>query len=187
MKKALLLLLSAALMVGMAYAGDYSNPNQPFTTYKFSGTELDPAPEAGVPANTPVNTDDPVGDIFVMGNTWYDIQHNSTCGHYIQVDNEGYVQLVWMNGLQSGATDRHIYYQVLDPNDNILFPGGGVPVDQQPRAGYTTLAVSPEGRAFPCFHQGPGGTVPFHTALAYDYFPRSGAFAAVEGDRKSVV
>ena len=133
-----------------------------------------PAPEGLSPVNGPVNTDDPIGDLFLLGTTWWDIQHNNTCGRQVQIDDLGYVHAVWMNGLNSGASLRHIFYQLIDPDDQITF-AGGIQVDQVPRSGYTDLALHPDGRAMPSFHQ-QTGEVNFHTALGFDYFPRVGAF-----------
>ncbi len=138
-----------------------------------------PAPEGLGPAYYPPPVDEPLGEVFMLGTTWYDIQHNSTCGRQAHVDSEGWIHVVWMNGIDNGATQRHIFYQIIDPAGNILFPGG-TQVDQMPRAGYTDLAMYPDNRAMPCYHQGQGGATNFHTALAFDYIPRSGAFAAVE-------
>ncbi len=139
-----------------------------------------PAPDCFPPTNNPRNTDDPIGQTYEMGTTWYDIQHNATCGHQVHLDNLGYVHIAWMRGLEYGAINRHIYYQLLDPSGNLALPVGGVQVDQIPRAGFTDLELYPDDRAMPCFHQGQGGATNFHTALAFDYIPRAGAFAAVE-------
>lgn len=130
----------------------------------------------------PLNTDEPVGEVFLFGTSWYDIQHNGTCGRQLQVDSDGYVHLVWMNGLNTGASLRHIYYQLMDPMDQLVFtvPVLGIQIDQSPRAGYTVMELHSDNRAMPLFHQTSSTSANAHSALAFDYFPRVGAFQAVE-------
>ena len=180
MRKALLLFLITLTAAGAVIANsDWRTPNKPISDDPIIGPNSPlPAPE-GLPAPYhPANMDTVIGQVFIFGTTWYDIQHNCTCGRQLQVDDEGWIHLAWMNGLDNGATQRHIFYQLMDPFENLSFPGG-VQVDQMNRAGFTTLALYPDFRAMPCFHQGDGAGN-FHTALSFDYIPRQGAFAAVE-------
>ncbi len=181
MKKILLflLILSLAMAVSFAAAPKNASLKRPIPLDKISGLDtLVPQPEGLPHSSSPINTDDPVGDVFILGTTWYDIQHNSTCGRQVRIDNEGFAHIVWMNGLNSGAGSRHIYYQVVDTLGNLSFVGG-VQVDQYPRAGYTDLELYPDNRAMPCFHQNIASD-DWHTAMAFDYIPRSGAFAIFE-------
>lgn len=186
LKKGLLLLLISILSAGMvmAYAPSKaaSVKSRPMTPEKIIGPNSPlPAPDGmGPGAYPPLNTDDPIGDLFQFGTTWYDIQHNGTCGRQLMVDNEGYVHLAWMNGLNNGASQRHIYYQLMDPMENLMFTGtvAGIQVDQASRGGYTVMELSDDNRGMPCFHQVLGSNANAHTALAFDYFPRVGAFQA---------
>ena len=147
---------------------------------KNMGTEESyPNLRVAYPPYNPPQTDEIVGDTTFIGTTWYDIQHNNTCGRMIQVDNDGWKHMVWMNGLNNGASLRHIFYQLIDPQGNLQFTNG-VQVDQSVKAGYTTLALHPDDRAMPCFHQSSNASPNYHTTLAFDYFPRTGAFQAVE-------
>jgi len=132
----------------------------------------------GVPY-VPPNTDDPIGELFTFGTTWYDIQHNCTCGRQIQVDNYGWIHMTWMNGLNSGASQRHIFYNIMNPAGSIVFTGG-VQVDQMAKSGYTTLAIGENGMAFPAFHQGQGGTYNYHTGVSNDFMPHIGSFSTSE-------
>jgi len=170
---------------------DLSRNSQPVSFDKIADLSgIQPNPD-GVPLSSPLApTDDPIGDVFVLGTTWYDIQHNSTCGHQIQIDNEGWIHAVWMNGLDNAAANRHIYYQLINPSDSLFFVGG-VQVDQYPRAGYTDLVVTSDNRAFPIYHRNQDATYWF-TNTAYDFFPHFGAFSSLEaphvysGDELSV-
>ena len=131
LRKGLLIFLIVAISVSLVFAGNTKDnrkvqgnlrPADPHMVYPIN-------PGDQVVQKTPINTDDPIGVVFDLGDTWYDIQHNSTCGRQINVDAEGYVQIGWMNGFQEGATDRHIFYNAVDPSNNNMF-GVGIPVDQ---------------------------------------------------------
>ncbi|NQS96981.1 MAG: T9SS type A sorting domain-containing protein [candidate division Zixibacteria bacterium] len=146
-------------------------------TYGYSPTDLI-LKNDNLTTNPQSNNDptDPIGDVFLFGTTYYDIQHNGTCGRQIQIDSEGWIHAVWMKGLNISASQRHIYYQLMEPDS--LFIPGGIQVDQSPRAGYCVLEVYPDNRAMPAFHQLTAGYENFHSALGFDYFPHCGAFSA---------
>ena len=138
-------------------------------------------PEIGNPI---LSLDEPIGEIYAAGTTWYDLQHNGTAGKMIAVDESGYVHLVWTNGLNSSYNPRHVYYNVWDPiTHQMELPGGGqhsgAQIDGSTRSGFVTQAVSPEGFAFPAFHQVLGSGAA-HSASAMDFLPRVGAFTTTE-------
>lgn len=126
-------------------------------------------------------TDQIVGDTLTIGTTWYENQHNGTIGRMVEKSDDGYLHFVWMNGLNSGASDRHVYYQYIDPTGAQGWPYTGYAVETSTRAGYTVLDVDYGGIAFPSFHQ--ITTSPLdqpHTAVATDFFPHAGAFLVYE-------
>ena len=41
------------------------------------------------------------GTVRTCGTTWYDFQHNGTAGKMVAVDDQGFVHMVWMKGLQA--------------------------------------------------------------------------------------
>jgi len=127
---------------------------------------------------TPLLSTDLIGDTVTVGDTWWETQHNSQIGRMIVVDDSGYVHIVWTKGYENGSTTRHVYYNYITPQGNIGILGGIV-VDAAQRAGFTTLVVDDEGRAFPAFHQITSTSNP-HTAVAYDLFPHIGAFTIME-------
>jgi hypothetical protein len=128
------------------------------------------------PLPSSLDTREIVGDTVVIGTTWYDIQHNGTIGRMLEKDEFGYIHFAWMNGLDYVASNRHIYYNYIDPSGNQGYPGTGCQVDYSNRAGYVTLDVDYEGRAFPVFHQYDEPAVDFWTAVGADYYPHSGTF-----------
>ena len=181
LRKGLLIFLIVAISVSLVFAGNTKDnrkvqgnlrPADPHMVYPIN-------PGDQVVQKTPINTDDPIGVVFDLGDTWYDIQHNSTCGRQINVDAEGYVQIGWMNGFQEGATDRHIFYNAVDPSNNNMF-GVGIPVDQAGRAGYTSSSLLSTGQSIVAYHQGVTSTSTFHTAVSYDFMAHIGAFQTVE-------
>ena len=180
-KKFIVLITIVLLSVGFAFAGAPAHPStvRLMTIDKIIGpfSQL-PIPDGFFPPYKPADTDDPIGDVFILGTTWYDIQHNSTCGRQVQIDDGGWAHIVWMNGLNLGASSRHIFYQLVDADDSLHFYEG-IQVDQGNRGGFTDLALYPDNRAMPCFHQ---NQLPddWHTALGFDYFPRTGAFGVFQ-------
>ena len=186
-RKALLLILITVLSAGLVFAyapvKSTSVKDAPKIVQKNLSDESEcPAPEGLGSAYVPMNTDDPIGEFFIFGTTWYDIQHNTSCGRQIQVDDAGWIHIAWMNGENSGASQRHIWYQLMNNNGELVFTGSqlGIPVDQSQKAGYTTMDLYPDNRAMPAFHQLTPGYLLYHSALGFDYFPQSGAFAALD-------
>jgi hypothetical protein len=145
----------------------------------LTGAEVIDAPVAHPPYPASDHRD-LIGDTVTVGRTWYDNQHNGTIGRMIVKDEYGWLHFVWMNGLDYGATNRHIYYNVINPEGVQGWPETGYPVESSYRAGYPCLDVGFEGRAFPAFHwtNVPGGD--FWTAIATDFFPHSGMFITYE-------
>lgn len=94
-------------------------------------------------------TDDPIGELFQTGTTWYDYQHNGSTDRQIALDNLGNVHVVWMKGVQSGAADRHIYYNFIT-GGLVAFPGG-VQISIN-RSGYTTLDIADNDIPYAFFH-----------------------------------
>jgi len=176
----LLLLFSVTTAVGDPAAAPLTN--YPF----FTGAETSSAPAVYPPyvSINPDNTDDVVGSTQVIGTTWYDLQHNGTTGRMVEIDDDGYLHFVWMNGTNTGATDRHIYYNAIDPSGLQLWPNTGAPVESSVRAGYVNVDVAFGGIAFPAFHEDFQGSEAFHTAVGQDFGPHLGAFLISEPDAR---
>lgn len=123
--------------------------------------------------------DDLVGTAYVAGNTWYDYQHNGTSGKMIGVDELGFVHVVWMRAEDASFNDRHAYYNVWDPaTESFTIEQGQA--DGSTRGGYVSLAVKPNGFAFPGFHQEIVQNGTAHTAASFDLVARAGAMTGSE-------
>jgi len=108
----------------------------------------------------------PIGTTITVGTTWNDIQANGTVSRLIGTDYNSNTHITWMNGLNSGASQRHIYYNLITPEDSLLYPGG-LQIDQNVSAGYPCLALDPAGYFRIAYHCG-DGISPYGTiALTY--------------------
>ena len=117
-----------------------------------------------------------IGEIDTVGTTWYDLQHNGSCGRMIRVDHMDNIHVVWTNGLELGATNRHVYYNMRD-STGWVWDTTGIAVESAQRAGYTCLAVDSEGFPYPAFHMVTPSTNPdAEAACARDLFYGAGAF-----------
>ena len=177
------LVLVLILIPGLLLATPNSPAKRPDVSIPIpTGDEVVTAPVAFPPYNLPImdGTDDVIGDTLTIGTSWYDIQHNGTIGRMVEKSDDGYLHFIWMNGLNSGASNRHVYYNVIDPSGTQLWPYEGYPVESSAKAGYTTMDVDYGGIAFPAFHQTMITGGDYWTAVACDFFPHSGAFLVYE-------
>jgi len=97
-------------------------------------------------------TDQHIGDVDTVGNTWYDNQHNGSCGRMIRVDSQGRPHVAWMNGLDNQGANRHVYYNVRNIQSGWAFGDSGTAVESTERGGYTTLAIDYEDNPYIAFH-----------------------------------
>jgi len=145
-----------------------------------ASTALAAKPAPSDDSRSPRNPlDTPIGSVYYVGSTWYDMQHNSTTGKTIGTDAQGNAHLVWTNGLTSNNSSRHVFYNVWNPHTEATDWPEGTQVDQAARAGFATLAVSPEGWAYPAFHQfDTGGLTLMQSAMDFDTY--AGAFIVTQ-------
>jgi hypothetical protein len=122
-------------------------------------------------------------EIFQAGTTYSPAQQNGSCGRVIEVDRQGRAHVAWtktMTGATSSA--RHVYYNLWDPADgqwrfvqNTLPTGTSVSNDS--RSANVSLTMGADGWCFPAYHSS-RGLDDTHAAVAMDYEPGMGAFAA---------
>ncbi len=183
MRSRYLIPVSALLLSLLLWSSAYTLNPSPFIDPPLADAEVVNAQVAYPPYEKPIvaNSLDVIGDTATIGTTWYDLQHFGTIGRQMVMDDEGYLHFVWMNGLNYGGIERHVYYNVIDPTGIPVWPGSGYPVESSYRAGYATLDLGYGNRAFPAFHQKmTSGSSAYHTAVAADFFPHYGAFLTWE-------
>ena len=115
-------------------------------------------------------TGDPLGQTFLLGTTWWDLQHVCTIGRMISMTPGRGLHFCWMEGLGESATERHVYYNYF-ANGVLMWPDVGVQLDQG-RGGYPTVSHFNEGEAVIAFHHGDES----FSALAYDFIEGMGSF-----------
>jgi len=177
MRQTLAVIIAASLLLPMAWA---NNPMvkslKDEVLIPIDGSEVVDAPVVLPPyRQSPDASDYLIGETYIIGTTWYESQHNGTIGRMMAVDQNGIVHFCWMNGWPEGATNRHIYYNTVAPDDTQGWPGVGIPVESSTRGGYPTLGLMSDGRAVIAYHQDIGSN-PTNTAIAVDFGPGLGAF-----------
>jgi len=137
----------------------------------------DPVPlPPPVPYRASESKGDPLGQSFVIGSTWYDLQHTGTIGKMISLTAGRGVHLCWMNAYEASAPHRHVYYNYVYPSGNIAWPDTGFRVDYYYRAGYANLAHLSTGEAVVAYHSCETSEALFHTEVAFDFLEGFGAF-----------
>jgi len=97
---------------------------------------------------------EPLGNTYVAGTSWFDFQHNGSCGRMVGVDDSDFVHAAWMS-LPTANPDisRHIRYNLWDPATQAFEYPGGMPMDSNRNGGYVTLAVTPDGCPLFGYHE----------------------------------
>jgi hypothetical protein len=115
-------------------------PNLPFRdTYPTSTAAFTPS----LSKPSPYRFDDYVGTIDTAGTTYWDLQHNGTCGRMIDVDTSGTVSLAWTNGLtDSPGGPRHVYTNTwVRLFGDFAYGSSGIRIDNSQRAGYICQTI----------------------------------------------
>jgi hypothetical protein len=84
----------------------------------------------------------PLGDTYVAGTTWYDVQHDGSTGRSVVVDDNHFAWIVWTYGADGTPSGpRHVYQNMWDPGTS-TFPQAATQLDNLLRAGYATMAFT---------------------------------------------
>jgi hypothetical protein len=178
--KPLPLALVLSLLLLIIGSGGAASPRTPVVNHPYPDEgeqteDLSLPPVYSVPAFR--SELDEIGDTLGIGSTWFEIQHTGSHGRMLAKDSLGYVHISWANGLNSGSSNRHIYYNWITPAGAVGLPNG-IQVDAAVKGGYTTLDTKYGGRAFPAFHQ---STVMYAwSAAGADALPHVGAFLVTQ-------
>ena len=180
-KKVLVFILVSLIGVLSLYAADRAPVKVKAYNLPVRGGMHDPVLNGPSAPNKPtLHTLDYVGTIDTAGTTWYDVQHNGSCGKMIGVDDFGMVSMVWMNGLNVQQNPRYVYYNVWDPaTTDFMYGDIGIRIDASVRSGYVTQVTNNEGFCFPAFHQQTTNEN-FHACSAIDYCAFCEAFTISE-------
>jgi len=137
-----------------------------------------PSAGAGIPYFPRVQLQgDPLGQTYLVGTTWYDYQHNGSISKTISLTPSRGVHVIWMNGFQAQAADRHIFYNYFNPTTGALgWPDIGYQVDQGDRGGYTCLDHLSSGEVVVFMHTNPTPTSDWTATVAWDFLEGFGAF-----------
>jgi hypothetical protein len=121
----------------------YGTPIRVDYTHSFSPMEIDSTPPFPEYHGLP---------LYIAGDTYYDMQHNSTKGRNIAVDPDGGVHVCWMDATSPTHTNRRTKYSYFhidsvtggDPSTGWVCPFDGAQVDGGDYSGYATIAVDDE-------------------------------------------
>jgi hypothetical protein len=147
MKQLLTVLILAVFVVSGASAADIHKVKMGPPPDKAIADDPVPTVEGNPIPFDPDRSDSPG---MVIGTTYYDYQTNGTSGIRI-AHHECGTHFAWMNGIDGWLDNRWVYYNFLDPNGNLGW-AEGMQVSEVQGAGYTQLAVGPDGVALVAFH-----------------------------------
>ncbi len=133
-----------------------------------------PQDAPGFPANQP-ELDEIIGDTVHVGFTYWESQHNGTCGRMIGFyDNTA--MMVW-TCLESSAGARHVRFNRIDNATMTAEQAGGYVVDASARAGYTSMGYNPnDGQPYPGYHATAVTGDPFESRIAAEWSVIPGVF-----------
>ncbi len=118
----------------------------------------------------------------IIGETFYDFQHNSSVGHQIAVNDDGTrIHVVWMHSDNEQHQPRRVKYRYRDA-DGIW--GSINNVDGGPRAGYTCVDLHSDGSAVVGYHLEEAG-IP-QAQVAKDLIEGFGSFIGDYVDNNSI-
>jgi hypothetical protein len=94
-----------------------------------------------------------LGRTDLLGTTWHDSQHNGSIGRMISMTPGGGLHFCWMNGLDSLATSRHVFYNYWNPTiGDLAWPDIGFQIDQGYRGGYSNVSNFSTGEVLVACH-----------------------------------
>ncbi len=176
--------LVALFLIASLWAGEVVQPEQ--TVPKINAMQNEYIPHlnlrnntkwAGYPICIPPYLNQQVDTV---GYTYYEMQHNYTCGRNIVLDDKGTAHIAWMMSPSPSLSPRHVYYNLVDAEGNQLSGSEyiGLQVDGATRSGYTniTLTTLKSGLdstidvevPFIGFHATYPELTDFHTDIAWD-------------------
>ena len=192
-------IITAAFLVIMIASVGLADVYSPYTSPACSASETNKS--IGLQTEVPANISGPglipfanelneiVGDTVYIGMTYWESQHNGTCGRMIDFypdDPDGPTVHFVYTGLENddpdGAGTRHVHYNrlIVDGNTFTLEDVSpvlpGYVVDSGSRSGYTTMGFNyTTGDAYPTYHVR-YGTGDYQSAMGAELFFLPGVF-----------
>ncbi|MBD3233194.1 MAG: T9SS type A sorting domain-containing protein [candidate division Zixibacteria bacterium] len=144
-----------AISIAICFLFSLSSFGAEITKVKISEAQkIERLPEMN--PNTSAAPGIPLRDVILdspgvqVGTTYYDYQSNGSSGTRITRHTCG-THFLWMNGIGQWSGNRWVYYNFMDPDGNLNWPGG-TQVSEVQGAGYCQLDQSSMGYAVAAFH-----------------------------------
>ena len=142
-------LVLSVLLIGTAWGGGYGDAVRPASLTDTDNSPKVTVDKPGIPLQQGEVLDSPG---IQVGTSYYDYQANGSTGNRVAVHDCG-IHFAWMNGVGAWTGNRWIYYNYMDPDGNLGWPGG-TQVSVVQGAGYTTIDNDAAGKALIAFHSG---------------------------------
>ncbi|KPL19977.1 MAG: hypothetical protein AMJ92_00555 [candidate division Zixibacteria bacterium SM23_81] len=94
-----------------------------------------------------------IGQVYTLGTTWYDYQHNGTIGKMVSLTPSRGVHFCWMNCPQAQTNPRYAWYNYYHPSYGITL-GSGICLCLD-RSGYSTLSHFSTGNSVVAYNVSP--------------------------------
>ncbi|HHS50673.1 MAG TPA: T9SS type A sorting domain-containing protein [candidate division Zixibacteria bacterium] len=124
-------------------------------------------------------------DVYIAGDTYYEMQHNSTKGRNIAVDPDGGVHIAWTDGITPTYTQRRAKYNYFhidsvragDPSSGWVCGFDGAQADGRDRAGFVNVSVNDYSTVPTVAYHDNRGTENLKSNAAFDamYYVTGGA------------
>ncbi len=168
--------LFALLLVTVAFG--LTNEVQGYDASAYKANELKPifqderlAKIAETMIAEPVFPEYLEGEIYTVGHTFYDMQHNATLGRNVAIDDEGGAHIAWMRSPSAIlSSTRQIFYNYVDPSGVELagFEEMGMRADYALfKSGYTTIDAH-GCTPYIAYHQANTSTADYYSQVSWD-------------------
>ncbi len=138
--------LGFVLLFGLSFADDVLFPPKVVGKRVGAGFPLPRIPRSlrdGLKLQWPSDMPEYLGcRVDTVGYTYYDMQHNYTCGRNIALDDEGTVHICWMWSSNEMHDPRHIKYNYVTADGSQFSPYDGTQADGGTRGGYTNITLT---------------------------------------------
>ena len=170
-RKIILLAFFAVLLFGLARAAELSKTMPAINHKHIVGNEI--LPDVDVYPLQPGTAQD---ILMSIGTTFYEYQSNGSSGDRIVICDDGSIYFCWMKlfGWPYPPSPRHIYYNWISPEGNLLGPEG-MQISDISGSGYCQMSYIYGNRGTIAYHC-ENGTNPTFVTLAIEWDPPGAGF-----------